>query len=295
MATDLNLESISIKQKERLQHIDFNSLFFGSVGRKQLAERFGIAMAAATRDFKLYNELAPNNLIYSLSKRLYIKSEQFQPLFQYSEEKVVSVLSEGFGDHAPFSNGSEVTIKNLPDFKKNISLEILSEITRSIYSNKVLEIEYTSSASGKSERQICPHSIINNGNQFHIRAFDRKRKGFLNFLINRIQAAKILEEKEVFNYETKENDEEWNTIITCVIQPHPSAQHPETIAFDYGMKNNQLEIKTREALVGYVLRKLYVDCSTEGTLEGYPFELHLKNKKDFLEVNNMYLAPGFKL
>ncbi|MGB0849016.1 MAG: hypothetical protein ACPGSM_19940, partial [Thiolinea sp.] len=43
----------SLAQRERLAYIEFRLFFLGSVGRQNLIERFGIAPAAATRDFTL--------------------------------------------------------------------------------------------------------------------------------------------------------------------------------------------------------------------------------------------------
>jgi hypothetical protein len=54
------VESLSHAQRERLAYIDFRLYFMGEVGRPDLASRFGVAPAAATRDLALYREVAPS-------------------------------------------------------------------------------------------------------------------------------------------------------------------------------------------------------------------------------------------
>jgi hypothetical protein len=56
------VESLSHTQRERLAYIDFRLYFLGEVGRPDLASRFGVAPAAATRDLALYREVAPQNI-----------------------------------------------------------------------------------------------------------------------------------------------------------------------------------------------------------------------------------------
>mgnify|MGYP006944202209 CR=1 FL=1 len=49
--------------------------------RAKLAKAFGISDAAATKDLKLYNELAPDNLIYRHNVFGFVPGEGFQPQF----------------------------------------------------------------------------------------------------------------------------------------------------------------------------------------------------------------------
>ena len=52
--TPTKLEDINQAQQERLFHIDFKLRFLGAVNRNDLVSRFGIKVAAATRDIALY-------------------------------------------------------------------------------------------------------------------------------------------------------------------------------------------------------------------------------------------------
>ena len=92
------VESLSHSQRERLAYIDFRLYFMGEVGRPDLANRFGIAPAAATRDLALYREVAPKNIEFDGSNKIYRIGKTFAPLFDHAPQRVLSALALGFGD-----------------------------------------------------------------------------------------------------------------------------------------------------------------------------------------------------
>lgn len=286
-------EEISMIQRERLAHIEFRAYFLGKVGRKDLCSRFGIAEAAATRDFTKYNELAPKNLVYDPRRREYIPSDGFKPLFKFSESRVLSTLSEGFGDCLKDMQVPAVSCETPTELNRP-RLAILSIITRAIADNRVLEIHYRSLTSGETKREVIPFALVDNGLRWHIRAFDRKRERFTDFVLTRISKPKILE-SVVKEFECKTHDEQWNKLVTIELIPHPSLDFKETIEKDYDMKAGVLAVKLRAAVAGYVLRRWNVDCSPDHSLRGNEYHLALRNW-EVLDgaVDTMVLAPGFK-
>ena len=94
----LSLETLNQAQRERLAYIDFRLYFFGEIGRPDLMTRFGVAPAGATRDLALYRELAPQNLSFDSSGKIYRIGDAFQPLFTHAPQRVLSALAQGFGD-----------------------------------------------------------------------------------------------------------------------------------------------------------------------------------------------------
>ena len=94
------LEDLSLVQRERLAYIDFRLYFFGEIGRPDLIERFGVAPAGATRDLALYREIAPHNITFDGSNKIYRIGQEFSPLFEHASLRVLSALSLGFGDGA---------------------------------------------------------------------------------------------------------------------------------------------------------------------------------------------------
>jgi len=269
-------EELSKTQKERLAHIEFRAYFLGRVGRRDLTTRYGIKDAAATRDFTKYSELAPKNLIYDTRAKIYIPSDSFKPIFKYSTTRVLSTLAEGFGDGLEGNYVIDLNCETPAQLNKP-KLEILAIISRSIINKNVIEIGYRSLSSGETRREIIPFAVIDNGLRWHIRAYDRRRERFTDFVVTRITKPKIIENSVVLDHEQSSNDGQWNTKVWLELIPHPSLKYKETIEKDYGMKDGILKIHIRAAIAGYVLRRWNVDCSYGYKLRGDEFHLALKN------------------
>jgi hypothetical protein len=287
-----HLSSINQTQRERLFHIDFRLNFLGTVNRYDLESRFGIKEAAATRDITLYKELAPKNLEYDTKAKSYIQREGFKPLFSYSCNQALSALLYGFGDdfvttNTVFVSAEAPTQLNLP------SSDILACITQAIYNKQAIKINYRSLSSGLTQREIVPHALVDNGLCWHVRGFDRHRKRFSDFVINRIDKPSLLSGKLIIETETKVADLQWHRIVELRLAPHPTLQHPETIEHEYGMVNGTLTIQVRAAVAGYVLRRWNVDCSENHALTGAEYHLWLQNRDALNGVENFILTPGY--
>lgn len=287
------VDDINQSQKERLSHIDFRLYFLGSIGRNDLVQRFGIKEAAATRDIALYRELVPENLNYDTKAKIYLVTSEFKPLFDYQPSRVLSALSLGFGDntvseHKPFISCETPSQLNNPD------IDVLAVLSRAIHNEKVVSIQYRSVSSGLSEREIVPFALVDNGLRWHIRAYDRRRNRFSDFVITRITNPQILGDSPIEEHELKHTDIQWNRIVELKIVAHPRLEYKETIETDYGMTDGVLDVNVRAAVAGYLLRRWNVDCTAEATLEGAEYHLWLNNRQALYGVDNLVIAPGFK-
>jgi hypothetical protein len=287
-----SLIDVSQAQKERLSYIDFRLHFLGTIGRTDLVNRFGIKAAAATRDITLYKELAFQNLEYDTKAKIYSRSEPFIPLFNYSPEQALTALTLGFGDDFVASHKTHIASETPAQLNKP-QLDTLSVLTRAIHQKQLVEITYHSLSSGRTTRQIYPFVLVDNGLRWHVRAYDRKRSQFTDFVINRISQPKILVNSNVEEHETKENDIQWNRIVELEIAPHPSIPFPETIEHEYDMVDSTLHVNVRAAVAGYVLRRWNVDCSEDHSLKGAEYHLWLKNRQALYGVENLVIAPGY--
>ena len=288
------LEGINHSQQERLSNIDFRAYFLGAISRNDLTNKFGIKMAAATRDLKLYQELAPENIYYDPKARVYKPTTNFRPLFEYPVERALAALTHGFGDD--FVSSHKPLVYNDLSAKLNKpALSNLATITKAIYQNKVLSITYRSLSSGKTSREIIPFAIVDTGLRWHIRAYDRRRERFSDFVITRIGKPVILEQKAVYEHESKEEDIQWNRVVQLEIVPHPALNYTETIEHDYDMENGVMKVNVRATQAGYLLRLWNVDCSKDHSLKGNEYHLWLKNREALYGVDNLMLAPGYNL
>jgi predicted DNA-binding transcriptional regulator YafY len=292
MHPSATIEALNHSQRERLVYIEFRLFFLGDVGRQDLMRRFGIAPAVATRDFAQYRELYPNNIDFDNKSKSYLIGQAFSPAFNHSAERVLTALSRGFGDGIGGSS-EPLMICELPRVLNQPSTEILAPITRAIHQQKVVSIDYTSHSSGFSSREIAPFALVNDGLRWHVRAYDRKKPEFLDFVITRIIRSQHIEADQVLTHEQPSADIQWNRIVELDLVPHPNQERPEIIENDYGMVNGVLHLKLRAAIAGYVLRQWIVDCSSEHSLQGKEYRLWLRNHLALYGVSSAKFAPGY--
>ncbi|WP_445778086.1 transcriptional regulator [Shewanella sp.] len=289
----MELENVNYAQKQRLAYIDFKLMFTSSVTRNEIIQRFECGTAAASRDLALYKQLAPKNLTYNTTEKQYLLESNFKPLFNHDPRKTLVKLANDISDGFDAIGDTKFPVEapsslNVPD------LMIVARISQAIFQNKAINIIYTSLSSGSNSRDIVPHSIIDNGLRWHVRAYCRKSEEFRNFVLTRITKATMTSGISK-GHEIKEQDKEWNTFISLELVPHPkNIQHPTAVELDYGMIDGKMTIKTRAALTGYLLRRWNVDCSDNAELNSSEYQLYLNNKHLISEAGNLTLAPGFQ-
>ena len=287
----VHLSEVSQAQKERLSHIDFRAYFLGEVGRSDLVSRFGIGEAAATRDITLYRDLVPDNLEYDTKAKSYVMSGAFTPLFDYSPLQVLAALSHGFGEDFVGNHKPMIPCETPAELNRPL-LPTLSVLTRAIHQKKLVRIQYRSIKSGYSTREIAPFVLVDNGLRWHVRAYDRKREAFIDFVITRVADPEIID-SEPQEHETREADIQWNRIVEMELVANPKLPHPETIEMDYAMQDGVLKVNVRAAVAGYVLRRWNVDCTEDHSQKGAEYHLWLRNRQALYGVQNLVIAPGY--
>ncbi|MGF6872186.1 helix-turn-helix transcriptional regulator [Paraburkholderia sp. MM5477-R1] len=286
------LQALSHAQRDRLAYIEQKLWFVGDMRRQDLVDRFGVQTAAATRDLSLYRELAPGNLEYDSRGKLYVMGPEFEPMFHFSPERILTWLSEGFGDGEPINSRAGVDCE-IPARLGQPALPILATITRAMKQHQVLRIKYHSLGTGRSEREIAPFALLDTGLRWHARAYDRKSGDFRDFVLTRIQDVTILHDTVIGPHEQPDQDIQWSRIVELELVPHPGQPHPKITEMDYGMRDGMLKVRLRAATAGYVLRKWGVDCSPDHSLHGPEYRLWLRDHLALYGVTNAVLAPGY--
>ena len=285
------LETISFSQRQRLAYIDFCLLFKGAIHRQDLINRFEVGLSAGSRDFTLYKELAPDNLVYDPREKRYFQTENFIPVFEHDAKrtlvKLANDISDGFdaiGDiHFPVESASSL---NVPD------IFVVAKVVQAIVNQKAMSVIYTSLSSGSGARELVPHSIVDNGQRWHVRAFDRKSQSFRDFVLTRISKVTVKAEPET--HECIDCDEEWGRLISLEIVPHPkNIKYATAIELDYAMEEGVLTLEVRAAMAGYLLRRWNVDCTKHASLRTGEYQLWLRNQQSLANTDNLAIAPGY--
>jgi hypothetical protein len=285
------VESLSLAQRERLAFIDFNLQFFGKISRSDLVNRFKTGLAASTRDFAAYREIAHANLKLDHSTKQYWRTSHFEPIFQFSADAILQSVSKGFSDGitAPVQPSAHC-FEAIQLIHPNV--HIIAALMRAIHNQVACQVSYVSISSGESKRTIVPHAIINNGHRWHVRAFDQKSRMYRDFVCTRF--TRILTTSDAATPEQcARNDEQFNRLVSLVLMVHPGIKNTQAIEMDYAMAKGEKVMQVRAALAAYILRHWQVDCSFEHRILNQGCQLALKNHEVLSSIENPQLAPGY--
>lgn len=274
--------------RKRLQFIEIMAFYTGVVTRSDIADAFNISDAAATKDLKLYNDLLPGNLIYTQNVFGYIPSPTFkEALADLSPQHTLPIIANNqasFGEPEKQRSIYEINAEQLILPSRYPDKNTLANITRAIHSGKKLRAEYCSLSDRNSNqsRIIEPHSLIDTGLRWHVRAYNTETYDFRDFILSRFNNAEELNEAAESG---AAYDEEWTETASIELIPHPNLQREKQsiVLMDYAAKNGVIEIRVRRAMIGYLLQRLGVDTTRELTLNPNAYQLAVKNR-DEIEI-----------
>lgn len=268
-------EDLTVAQMEKLQFVELLTYFHGTVNREDLINRFGISKASATNVLTAYNRMAPENLKYDIRRKCYEISSVFKPVFN------VRLLIE------------RVPVYTMPKMHNRAddeAIEKIALIARAIQSTQSLKIAYASATSGISTRQIIPVAFADNLLRWHLRAYDRHREKFVDFVFARIQRVNLINHDVIEHHEHPDNDKQWHSFVELRIKAHPH-NLVDTQSFDMG--NEIHSVRLRAAMAGYFLQLWNVDCSRDSSLRGKEYQYVLENLTEISEGVDLQLAPGY--
>ena len=287
-----SISSLSQAQRERLAFLEMRVFFVGELRRADIEARFGIRPAASSRDLSIYRELEPGNLDYDVATRCYRPSKSFRPLFEFSSDRILAWLLQGFGD------GLDLRLRKVapcegPGNLVRPDLTILSTVTRALCAKRAIKVSYLSMSCGVASRELVPVALADNGLRWHVRAFDRANARFGDFVLTRITKAKEIDGLAAES-ELLPADEQWARIVDMEVVPHPGVRSPQAVEADYAMEGGVLKLRARAALAGYVLRRWSIDCTPDHSLDTASHHLWLRNPQTLYGVESAVFAPGAK-
>ena len=279
------LNEIKWATRQRLQYIELMAYYTGIVTRSDVARAFGISDAAATKDLKFYNDIAPDNLLYKHNVFGFVPTPAFKEVFADLSAAVVlpmieanlTVLGGPNQDSAIFGIPIDgLTLPNrLPD------KQVLAQVTRAIRNHKKIKVSYHSLSNSSNEigRIIEPHALVNTGFRWHVRAYNETTFDFRDFVLSRFEDATCLKQSAE---SSAQYDDDWVEIITLQLTPHPNLDDKKrtSLFIDYGCEDDLIEIKIRRALIGYLLHQLTVDTTQDHSLNPDKYNLIVLNRDE---------------
>ncbi len=275
--------------QRRLSLVDMFLYYWGRIQRKDLSRHFGIGPVTASRVLKVYNDLHPHNIEFSVSNRAYIIASNFKCEYESDVEAALMLLAYGI-ESRPMDTTTYGPAR-ITGFTAPLVKEWVSAITRAMVASRGVGIRYIS-GSGEKSRTVHPHAIFQSGTAWYFRAYDVSKQEFRTFRFSRIIG---LSEITKATYDASpEGDDDWNAHVTLTLSPHEGHHSPEALAMDLGLQGRPVSnASVKRAMAGFVLTDLRVDCSLASSLDPNEFPLRLQNRAELLDVESMLLAPGF--
>ena len=268
-------EEKTIAQIEKLRFVELLVYFNGVINREDIINRFGISKASATNILSAYSQLAPQNLTYNVRLKRYEISQSFNSVFN----------GRMLIDRIPV-----YTMPKLYEPEDEDAIGRIAMISRAIQRTRSLSITYSSASSGTNNRDIVPVAFADNLLRWHLRAYDRRRKRFGDFVFERVQEVREISGDTIESHEHPNCDTQWHSFVELWLKGHADNL---VDANSFSARGDFHSVRIRAAMAGYFLQLWNVDCSRDSSLRGKQYQYVLVNLEDVSRVADLTLAPGF--
>ena len=206
-----------------------------------------------TSDITDYRERQGKGIEYDTRRRTFRATAQYRP------------IENGI----PLSDflslwGAPVEPVDRPSF--HVNPEIVRSLLLAVDAHQGVRIVYRSKTHPKgTERVVFPHAFVDTGFRWHVRAWCASRKEFRDFNLHRIARA----EQNGLPRPSRANDRNdalWNREVEIRLKANPALPRDERrlIEEEFGFDGGLLRIRTRAALVMYVLQAYQVEVDSGG-------------------------------
>jgi len=277
----LDQKEVSWGVERRLQFIDFRLRWEGRLNRTDLTTYFGLSTPQASLDIAKYAQLAPNNLSYDRSSKMYIATAEFRPIFKRSSARrylaELLAINTGVLESGTSFIGVAPEADSAPSPWRVLDEHTVETVIKAIRQKLSITVTYQSMSSPEpSHRQLSPHALGYDGFRWHVRAYCHKRKRFSDFVLARILSLKDLNPSDV----DPQQDAEWHTTVTLVLAPRPElpVATKRVLELDYGMQRGEVKLSCRQAFLYYTLRRLGLHTEEPATPASQ--QIILKNRDE---------------
>jgi hypothetical protein len=273
-AATLKADVLGHAQRERLRFIEASLLWEGSIRRQQVSQVFNVSLNHVTKDLRRYEEAFPNNILFDHRRQLYVPGPRFKPHLASRDPREYLALQlaraeSGSNVVAPLLAGWDtVPICTVPSPPHAITESVLRAVVRAITEGMAIDVRYHSSTGlAPTQRRLWPHALMHTGARWNVRAWDRERKGFFDFVLQRMEQPRSVNKARPVD---ATEDFDWVHSIKLRVVPHPDLnEHQRALVIrDFGMpadgKAPVWEVELRRCLVRYFARQYGLDRPTAG-------------------------------
>jgi len=244
------------QKKQRLRAIEIILYWHGRLNTGDIIKAFGISRIQASKDIKTYITMFAGNMYYNLTDRAYLKGNPFKlylttgNIDEYIDH--ISRMSE------PYDG---MSIERIAPHYRALKPSVAGAVLQAIKAKQGLLVNYGSMRTPEgNSRIIYPHSLVDTGFRWHIRAYCNRRGEFRDFNLGR-----ILDTPEILKDRPEEacvdHDSLWNEAITLALRANPALSEAQQrlIEMEFGIEQKTLLVPTRACLVHYALQRYQIN------------------------------------
>lgn len=252
--------------ERRLEFVEFRLFWEGGVNRSDIVDEFGVSVPQASKDLALYQEQAPDNIVYDRSGKRYLASASFCPKFiELDAAAYLDRLAPPEATGANSDGGAHRTLvaDRLPIPQRRIAPNSLRNLLAAVRGNRSIEILYQSMSEAHPEllwRRVSPHAFASDGLRWHTRAFCHIDQKFKDFILSRCLDCRDLGKAgSIPRY-----DELWNSLFQVILIPNPAltSGRQEVVAQDFAMVDGRVVVPVRRAMLYYFSKRLRLDLAS---------------------------------
>jgi len=207
----------------RQEAIELLLLWEGRVSRARLLELFGMHETQASRDIASFRKAHPTACDHDLANKSYTVREIYRPTSSTGDFASYQRLLGAAGLTDKVLAAVPVCSTHLD--ATNVAYPTFREIHRAMREGHAVEIEYRSlSAPARHERVVRPHTLIQAGPRWHLRAWCARANGFRDFNLGRISKAHAVVGVVLPGADA---DSAWQTELRVRFVPHPGLSQPQ--------------------------------------------------------------------
>jgi len=242
--------------KQRLRAIEIILYWHGRLNTGDIIKTFGISRTQVSKDIKQYITTYPGNAYYHFKKQAYLKANPFKLHFTHG-------TIDEYIDHISrmLKPNSNTSIEKLSLHYSPLKPIIAGAILQAIEHKLGVNILYGSMGTPEGQqRVIYPHSLVDSGFRWHVRAYCTKRKEFRDFNLGRIlgQPEAIADSLAIAD---KKHDTLWNKKVNVSFRANPifSEAQQKLIQTEFDIPRKIIHIKVRACLIHYTLQRYQID------------------------------------
>jgi len=252
--------------ERRLEFIEFRLYWEGGVNRSDIVEEFGVSVPQASKDLAIYQELAPDNIRYDRSLKRYFACDRFEPKFITLDASAYLARLTEVKSHKNIdghdAGSTSLGVERLPIPQRQIIPGVLRTLLGCVRKSKSVEIFYQSMSPTRAEplwRRISPHAFGSDGLRWHVRAYCHIDRKFKDFILSRCLDVREPDDSGALPSE----DRVWSQHFPVFLKPNPrlAPSQQRIVGQDFGMKNGEVAIQVRRAMLYYFSKRLRLDVA----------------------------------